>query len=274
MPSFAMNPERDGGIGHGPHGPHGAGGRDRGRGPRRGRGGFGPGGAGGFGPGPEGGFGGPGPGDQGPGGHGFGGPGFGPGWEGGPGWGRGPGWGGPGPSDWAPWRAGRRMRRGDIRIGLLAALLDGPAHGYELIRRLEERSGGLWRPSAGSVYPTLQLLQEEGLLTSRDEDGKRTYALTDEGRVAAEQARQRGPAGPGESNSHRQLRHSLRTLLLAFRQVAEAGDAAQAAAAVDILDEARRRLYRLLAGDTPASSAGAGAGGEPPTGEAQGGSGA
>src|ERR1700742_3583670 len=100
------------------------------------------------------------------------------------GYGRGRGeWPGhPGP----PW-GGHRLRRGDIRAVLLTALLDGPAHGYEIIRRLEERSGGLWRPSAGSVYPTLQQLEEEGKLTSETDStpqggGKRVYTLTDEGR--------------------------------------------------------------------------------------------
>ena len=116
----------------------------------------------------------------------------GPPWGGPPVGGRRGGWGG----------GGRRMRRGDTRQIVLRTLLDGPAHGYEIIRRLEERSAGLWRPSAGSIYPTLQLLEEQGLVTSRDDGGKRVYELTAEGRAEVEsQAARRhalgNPGGPG-----------------------------------------------------------------------------
>ena len=100
------------------------------------------------------------------------------GWGGGPG----PGWGG----------GRRRMRRGDIRRAVLSTLRDGPAHGYEVMRRLEERSGGLWRPSPGSVYPTLQMLEDEGLVRSATQDGTRTYELTDTGRGEAEAATKEG----------------------------------------------------------------------------------
>ena len=158
------------------------------------------------------------------------------------------------PGGWAPdgmppWRGGRRMRRGDIRGALLSGLADGPAHGYELINRLEERSGGMWRPSAGSVYPTLQLLQEEGLITGRDEDGKRVFELTEAGRAAAEAARERAPWGHDEPAGHGELRQAVKTLMLAARQVAAAGDQAQVTAATAIVTEARQRIYRLLAGD-------------------------
>ena len=78
-----------------------------------------------------------------------------------------PPWGGDWASDRGNWRGGgRRMRRGDIRTALLLALKDGRAHGYELIGRLEEKIGGTWRPSPGSVYPTLQLFEDEGLVRS------------------------------------------------------------------------------------------------------------
>src|ERR1700735_4256535 len=96
---------------------------------------------------------------------------------------------------WAEWsdpRAGgrgwgdrRRMRRGDVRGEVLSALVDGPAHGYEVIRRLEERSGGRWRPSPGSIYPTLQMLEDAGLVRASEQDGRRTYTLTDDGRSEA-----------------------------------------------------------------------------------------
>jgi DNA-binding PadR family transcriptional regulator len=77
------------------------------------------------------------------------------------------------------------MRRGDIRTALLVALADGPGHGYEIIGRLEEKSGGVWRPSPGSVYPTLQMFEDEGLVRSEVRDGQRVYELTDAGRAEA-----------------------------------------------------------------------------------------
>jgi DNA-binding PadR family transcriptional regulator len=160
----------------------------------------------------------------------------------------GPGAGGP----WGggPWGGGRRMRRGDIRVVLLAALVDGAAHGYELIRRLEERSGGMWRPSAGSVYPTLQLLEEEGKLTGRDEGGKRVYELTEEGRAEASAGRDQPPwSGEGSDGGHRELRGAVGQLGLAARQVSMAGDQSQIEAATAVVVEARQRIYRLLAGD-------------------------
>jgi len=100
------------------------------------------------------------------------------------------------------WRGGghRRMRRGDIRTALLVALGDGPGHGYELIGRLEEKSAGTWRPSPGSVYPTLQLFEDEGLVKMEERDDKRVYALTDAGRAeAAERVERFGrlPGSPG-----------------------------------------------------------------------------
>lgn len=152
-----------------------------------------------------------------------------------------------------PWRGGSRARRGDIRWALLIALLDGPSHGYELIGRLETRTGGMWRPSAGSVYPTLQLLEDEGLLRGREQDGKRIFELTDEGRAAATEASERAGRGPwaaAASGPQSELRHSMKTLILAVRQVAAAGDESQVAAATGVISEARQKLYRILAGDS------------------------
>src|SRR5256885_5126748 len=80
-----------------------------------------------------------------------------------------------------PPRGPRRARRGDVRTAILALLDEKPAHGYDLIKELDERSGGMWQPSPGSVYPTLQLLEDQGLLTSEEVDGKRVYSITDQG---------------------------------------------------------------------------------------------
>ncbi len=74
------------------------------------------------------------------------------------------------------------FRQGEVRLALLSLLGDGPAHGYELMKRLEERSGGMYRASAGTVYPVLQQLEDEGLVRALEEEGKRVYHLTDAGK--------------------------------------------------------------------------------------------
>ena len=79
-------------------------------------------------------------------------------------------------------RGGSRARRGDVRAAILALLADRPMHGYEMIKELEERTGGVWTPSAGSIYPTLQLLEDEGLIKGEEQEGKRRFELTAEGR--------------------------------------------------------------------------------------------
>jgi DNA-binding PadR family transcriptional regulator len=138
-----------------------------------------------------------------------------------------------------------------MRQALLRTLADGPAHGYEVIRRLEERSDGMWRPSAGSVYPTLQLLEEQGLLTSRDEGGKRVYELTDEGRAQVEAQTSEGMpwevADPGSGRFA--LRKGVGQLFMAAQQVAVAGDESRVERATEIVKEARQKLYQLLAED-------------------------
>src|SRR5438093_2134098 len=82
-----------------------------------------------------------------------------------------------------PWSVGPRARLGDVRIGVLGVLAERPMHGYEVIRELEARSGGRWRPSPGSVYPTLQLLEDEGLVKGEERDGRRVFEITDAGRA-------------------------------------------------------------------------------------------
>jgi Fe2+ or Zn2+ uptake regulation protein len=145
------------------------------------------------------------------------------------------------------WSEGR-VRKGNVRGLLLAALLQGGAHGYELMRRLEEQSGGRWRPSPGSVYPLLQLLEDEGLVRGRDEDGRKVYELTDAGRDKADGdgLRDLAAADPAASHHH-ELHAAVKQLHMAARQVATAGDSAQLEQAVEIVRGARQALYRLLA---------------------------
>jgi DNA-binding PadR family transcriptional regulator len=97
----------------------------------------------------------------------------------------GPGAGGPfGPRN--PFRAMRPrkpfFKRGGIKFALLELLLEGPMHGYEMIKKLEEITGGVYVPSPGSIYPTLQLLEDEGYVTVEEREGKKLYCITDAGR--------------------------------------------------------------------------------------------
>ncbi|PWU24606.1 MAG: PadR family transcriptional regulator [Candidatus Rokuibacteriota bacterium] len=150
---------------------------------------------------------------------------------------------------------GPRARRGDVRAGILALLAEEPMHGYQIIQELESRSGGLWRPSPGSVYPTLQLLEDEGLVSREEAEGKRVYALTDEGRARASEQRERTGRLPWEEVSAGadhpaiKLREAAFQVGAAAMQVAHAGSGQQAEQALEILTETRRRIYALLAED-------------------------
>jgi DNA-binding PadR family transcriptional regulator len=151
----------------------------------------------------------------------------------------------------APW-AGRRARRGDVRTAILGVLADKSLHGYEVIRELEARSGGVWSPSPGSVYPTLQMLEDEGLVTGEEQDGKKVYSLTDDGRTELEERRRRaGGADPwdqgGVPEGFVKLRDAGFQLAGAAMQVARAGDQAQVEKATEIMTEARRKIYEILA---------------------------
>ena len=107
-----------------------------------------------------------------------------------------------------PGRGRHRVRRGDVRSAILALLDDRPMHGYEMIQELEERTGGRWSPSAGSIYPTLQLLEDEGLVKGDEVDDRKVYALTDSGREAVpERTEGKRPWEEGDEDSpHHKLR--------------------------------------------------------------------
>lgn len=146
------------------------------------------------------------------------------------------------------------MRRGDIRTAVLAILAEGPGHGYEVMQRLEEKTNGGWRPSPGSVYPTLQLLEDEGLARSVESDGKRVYEITDTGRKEATRRIDEAGgtpwdlAGRGDSQFGT-ARESMGQLFLAMKQVGATGDPQQVERAVDILKRARKEIYAMLAED-------------------------
>ena len=147
------------------------------------------------------------------------------------------------------WGGGRRMPRGAIRTAILVALRDEPAHGYEVMRRLEELSGGLWRPSPGSVYPHLQMLEDEGLVQSADVEGSRTYALTDAGRAEAEKASLPWQADDQTDDEVRTLRLGMGQLMSAAKQLAGDGEKSQIERGIAVIQKARKELYQILAED-------------------------
>jgi DNA-binding PadR family transcriptional regulator len=161
---------------------------------------------------------------------------------------------GPGPRGRGRHR-GRGARRGDVRAAVLALLTERPMHGYEIIQQIEERSGGVWRPSPGSIYPSLQLLADEGLVTGDEVGGRRLFTLTDAGREAA--ARRQGDSPWHQERdetfevAHR-FRDELGQLAMAVWQVAQAGTEAQRTEILGVLADARRRAYQLLADGSPA----------------------
>ena len=146
---------------------------------------------------------------------------------------------------------GPRARRGDVRAALLVLLSEEPRNGYQLMQEIGERSDGAWRPSPGSVYPALQQLEDEGLVRIPGETGK-TYELTDAGRAHVEEHRDalgapwdavKGDVGEGTL----ELMDAMRQIGMALFQLTHSGTEAQRAEAKEVIDEARRALYRILA---------------------------
>jgi DNA-binding PadR family transcriptional regulator len=150
---------------------------------------------------------------------------------------------------------GPRARRGDVRAAALALLAEQAMNGYQIIQAIRERSGGVWQPSPGSVYPALQQLEDEGLVSAEASDGgRRAYQLTDEGRAYAQAHPDElrapwdvvaGSAG-GAAVEMRQL---ISQVAMAAIQVVSAGSEAQARQARQQLVETRKALYRILAAD-------------------------
>lgn len=141
------------------------------------------------------------------------------------------------------------MRRGMVPDLVLTALLEGPAHGYELMDRLEQFSGGSWRPSPGSIYPLLTMFQDTALVRSNETDGRRVFELTEAGREKATERRVEtfGAGFPADPEEHNQLRAEMHQLRAAAQQVTATASPEAIEQAVTIVKDARRALYRLLA---------------------------
>ena len=166
------------------------------------------------------------------------------------------GWGGP---KWGygmgsgPFFPGRpKVSRGDVRSAILHLLTEEPMHGYQIMSELSARTDGIWQPSPGSIYPTLNQLEDEGHVRAEEKDGKKVYALTDTGRAEVADDDEDAPwelfSSP-YSKGLMALRDTGFQLGAAVMQVARAGSEDQAEQARQVLEEAKRRLYEILAED-------------------------
>jgi DNA-binding PadR family transcriptional regulator len=146
---------------------------------------------------------------------------------------------------------GHRARRGNVLPAVIALLKEQDMHGYQIIQEIAERSGGAWTPSPGSIYPTLQLLEDQGLVASEKADGKRVFSLTEAGREHAATLPEAAPWDEmvAMSDPSRRLRETFHGLMGATMQIGRAGTADQIEKTVVILSEARSRIYQTLAGD-------------------------
>jgi DNA-binding PadR family transcriptional regulator len=148
---------------------------------------------------------------------------------------------------------GPKVRRGDVRAAILDVLSNEAMNGYQIIQQIAERSGGAWKPSPGSVYPTLQLLADEGLIKAEESNGRKTFSLTDAGRAEAESAGDK--SAPWESSGRRDASSAAALpkagidLAQAAAQVGRSGTPDQIKQAVAVLEDARRKLYSILAQD-------------------------
>jgi DNA-binding PadR family transcriptional regulator len=165
-----------------------------------------------------------------------------------------------GPPFGGPMHGGRgrgRARRGDVRLALLLLLGEEPRNGYQLMQTIEERSEGRWRPSPGSVYPTLSQLEDEGLVRAVDGENGKVFEITDAGREhLASRSEEPAPwEQPQEAGGQAfaEIASLVAQIGKAAWQVVQVGDAEQTARAAALLTDTRKGLYRILAGDEESS---------------------
>ncbi|WP_214320204.1 PadR family transcriptional regulator [Nonomuraea sediminis] len=150
----------------------------------------------------------------------------------------------------------RKAKRGDVRAAILALLAEEPRNGYQIIQEIAERSEGGWKPSPGAVYPALQQLTDEGLVVSEENEGRKSFRLTDEGRayVESHDDEVRAPwdeMRPDIDDNTADLWDIARQSAFAMMQVLQTGSDAQIREARKTLVETRRKLYQILADGDP-----------------------
>jgi DNA-binding PadR family transcriptional regulator len=153
-----------------------------------------------------------------------------------------------------------KVRRGDVRTAILDILSTGPMNGYQVIQQIAERTGGVWKPSPGSVYPTIQQLEDEGLVEGASQEGRRLVQLSEKGHAYVAERREemaetwRPFDEPEETTEHAtDLKPVIGQVMGAVWQVITSGTRQQQAEAAEILAETRRQLYTLLADGEPES---------------------
>jgi DNA-binding PadR family transcriptional regulator len=155
-------------------------------------------------------------------------------------------------------RRGGRAARGDVRTALLILLAEEPMHGYQLMQAVADRTGGAWRLSPGAVYPTIAQLEDEGLVQVTAEGGRKLVTLTEAGRALLASLGDVDPFAAftsGDADGP-DLRALLGELMGAAHQLGRVGDAGQLTEAARVLNDARRALYLILAGQPEQSPAG------------------
>ena len=152
-----------------------------------------------------------------------------------------------------PRRGPSRARRGDVQIAILNLLSEQSMHGYQIIQELSDRSGGAWTPGPGSIYPTLQAMEDQDLVISEQTGSKRVYSLTESGKALAETSEEQAPWDQIAESSEPmlELRQAMGTLSMAVMQLVHAASEEQIAKAVSIIDGARKAIYLMLASDSP-----------------------
>ena len=145
------------------------------------------------------------------------------------------------------WGNEQRARRGDVKFIVLGALAEKPMHGYDIIQTLEQRHEGRYRPSPGSIYPTLQMLEDGGFVTSEQVDGKRVYTITESGKkLLAERGEDADDLGEGDTDWSG-MRHSAFKFIAAVRQGVTHENPQVREQVRQIVDEARKKIYKILA---------------------------
>jgi DNA-binding PadR family transcriptional regulator len=156
--------------------------------------------------------------------------------------------------NWGPGGRGPRVRKGDVRAAVLVLLSEQPRNGYQIIQEIEQRSGGMWKPSSGSVYPALQQLEDEGLVEVDTQEGRRSFRLTETGKTYVEEHKAElgvpweGMAVEPDDSSANVFR-LLGQVAMAVVQVTQVGATPQVDRARQVLIEARKSLYQILAED-------------------------
>ncbi len=149
------------------------------------------------------------------------------------------------------WRNDWKAGRGDIQAMILDVLQSKPMHGYEIIRYLEDRSQGVWRPSPGSIYPTLQMLVDQGLIEAEEDKGKKIYSLTEAGKQKAKsQDPQDMPWERGNRAPERimQLRMIGMQFMKTMKQIIRHGSDQQFDAAREVVEKSLKDLCDIADG--------------------------